>query len=143
MTNLEQVRNFSPLDVAVTDAEVSEAIKYIKNGKAAGPDLIRNEMIKYGHNSLAKPITKMFNLVLNSGYYPDNWSIGRIVSIHKKMILTIQLITEALPFQVLSVNYLPLFSIIDYAIFLKLRTFCVRSRTDFERNIEAVIICLF
>ena len=44
----------------VTDAEVSEAIKYLKNGKAAGPDLIGNEMIKYGHNILIKPITIFF-----------------------------------------------------------------------------------
>ncbi len=38
-------------------------------------------MIKCGQNSLIKPIHKLFNLVLNSGYYPQEC---RIVSLHKK-----------------------------------------------------------
>ncbi len=41
-------------------------------------------MIKCGQDSFIKPIHKLFNLVLNSGYYPQVWSKGRIVSLHQK-----------------------------------------------------------
>ena len=41
-------------------------------------------MIKHGQDSLIRPLLKLFNLVLNSGYYPHEWSKGRIVSLHKK-----------------------------------------------------------
>ena len=41
-------------------------------------------MIKYGQSKLIKPLHKLFNLILNSGYYPQEWCKGRIVSIHKK-----------------------------------------------------------
>lgn len=58
--------------------------RHLINGKGCGFDLIKNEMIKYGQASLIKPLNKTFNLVMNSGYYPEEWSKGRIISIHKK-----------------------------------------------------------
>ena len=126
-TNLEQVRNFSPLDFSVTDVEVSEAIKYLKNGKAAGPDLIRNEMIKYGNIILTKPITKFFNLVMNPVYYPDNWFIGRIVFINKKGDINNPANYRGITISIALVKKLNLFSIIDYVTILKLRPFYVRA----------------
>jgi len=80
----ESEKSFSELDFIITESEVQRTIKHLKNGKSSGYDLIKNEMIKYGHNVLIKPITKLFNLVLNSQYFPQEWSKGRIISIHKK-----------------------------------------------------------
>ena len=41
-------------------------------------------MVKYGINCLLTPLTKLFNMVLNSGHYPSVWAKGRIISLHKK-----------------------------------------------------------
>jgi hypothetical protein len=83
INQLEKIKIFSQLDFSISQKEIRNAIKSLKNGKSAGHDLIKNEMIKYGQDSLIKPLHKIFNLVLNSGYYPHEWSKGRIVSIHK------------------------------------------------------------
>ena len=80
----EKIRLFTPLDFSIKESEVTKAIQSLKNGKAYGEDLIRNEMLKYGQNLLVKPLTKLFNLILCSQYYPSDWCKGRIISIHKK-----------------------------------------------------------
>ena len=41
-------------------------------------------MLKCSQNHLIKPLVKVFNAILSSGHYPKAWSVGRIVSIHKK-----------------------------------------------------------
>jgi hypothetical protein len=84
LREMEKIKSFSDLDFTITESEVRMAIKTLKNGKSSGYDMIKNEMIKYGHNVLTKPLAKLFNLVMNSQYYPQEWSKGRIVSIHKK-----------------------------------------------------------
>ena len=47
-------------------------------------DLIANEMLKGAGQCILDPLTKLFNLILTSGCFPEQWAIGRIVSIHKK-----------------------------------------------------------
>ena len=84
ISELEKVQNFTPLDFIITDTEISKSISKLKNGKAPGFDLIKNEMLKAGAGHLLKSLEKLFNMVLRTGYYPPEWSKGRIVSIHKK-----------------------------------------------------------
>jgi hypothetical protein len=67
----EKIKSFSDLDFTITESEVRMAIKTLKNGKSSGYDMIKNEMVKYGHNVLTKPLAKLFNLVMNSQYYPQ------------------------------------------------------------------------
>ena len=76
----EKIRLFTPLDFSIKEPEVTKAIQSLQNGKAYGEDLIRNEML------LVKPLTKLFNLILCSQYYPSDWCKGRIISIHKKVM---------------------------------------------------------
>ena len=40
-------------------------------------------MIKCSNNVLLSKITKLFNLILDSGHYPETWNHGLIYSIHK------------------------------------------------------------
>ena len=40
-------------------------------------------MRKCSNNALLNEITKLYNLMLNSGYYPETWDHGLIHSIHK------------------------------------------------------------
>ena len=55
----------------------------MKTGKSAGPYLISNEIIKFSGICTCKSITKLFNLILDSGKYPSNWRKSFIILIHK------------------------------------------------------------
>jgi hypothetical protein len=63
--------------------EVQRQIKKLKNGKAAGTDDILNEFLKNSPLKLLSILTKYFNLILDSGVWPTDWSIGLIVPIYK------------------------------------------------------------
>ena len=58
-------------------------IKGLKGGKSGGPDLILNEFIKVGSNTLALTMIKLFNKILNLGRFPKIWNISLLTSIYK------------------------------------------------------------
>ena len=51
--------------------------------KCSGPDLILNEIIKYSSVATCKSLVKLFNLILNSGNYPETWRKSFIILIFK------------------------------------------------------------
>ena len=55
-----------------------------KNWKDGGPDLLINEFIKYGINSLLHYFHVLFNKIFDTGYFPDSWEDGFIIPLHKK-----------------------------------------------------------
>ena len=63
--------------------EIKQEIKRLKTKNAPGIDCISNEMIKCSNNALLSKISKLFNLVFDSGYYPETWNHGLIHSIYK------------------------------------------------------------
>ena len=69
------------LNAEITEDEISKAIKCLKNGKATGLDNIYNEYLKHSVPFLLPLLTKMSNLVFNSGIIPDSWQIGSIIPI--------------------------------------------------------------
>ena len=79
--------NFSPeicnLDVPFTCKEIKDGIKRLKTDKTGGPDLILNEFIKAGSNTLVLTLTKLFNKILNSGQFPKIWNLSLLTSIYK------------------------------------------------------------
>ncbi len=77
-------RVFNELDFAIKLEEVQAGIKKIKVNKAVGLDKISNEMLKHCTTDTLLCITKVFNKILISGTYPQNWGKGYIVNIHKK-----------------------------------------------------------
>ena len=81
---LENDQVFNELDYRVSESEVLSAIKQLKLDKSAGLDCILNEMIKAGQCGLLHPILKLFNLILSTGNYPTEWSLGKIIPLHKK-----------------------------------------------------------
>ena len=72
------------LNADISVEEVILMIKKLKNNKACGKDLIRNEFLKNCPVSLLDIIFKLFNLILKSGLVPTDWSVGLIVPIFKK-----------------------------------------------------------
>ena len=72
------------LNKPITISEVKSIIKQLKNRKSHGDDLVINEMLKFGVNILVPALTKLFNLVLESGIFPCDWNTSFQVPLYKK-----------------------------------------------------------
>jgi Reverse transcriptase (RNA-dependent DNA polymerase) len=68
---------------APTLVEVTRAIRRLKNGKAAGPDGIASELLKFAEEPISKALHKLFITVWSSGRVPAEWKEGIIVSLYK------------------------------------------------------------
>ena len=71
------------LNTRITETEILTCIKLLKNKKAPFSDRIRNEMIRHSIDSMLPVYIKLFNLILESGNFPDTWCVGSITPIHK------------------------------------------------------------
>ena len=71
------------LNVNFTKKEIADVIKKLKNNKACGIDMIRNEFIKNCSKDVIEVITNLFNLILDSGVIPTNWCLGIIIPLYK------------------------------------------------------------
>ena len=75
---------FEELNIPLSYSEVLLAVKQLKNEASAGPDLLLNEFFKNGTSILMTYLHRLFNKIFEIGYFPDKWSEGFIVLIHKK-----------------------------------------------------------
>ena len=71
------------LDKPITLEEKRKALTKLKTGKAAGNDSISNEMIKSSVSIIGPVLQILFNKVLNSGIFPQLWSVGYISPVFK------------------------------------------------------------
>ena len=72
-----------PFKNVISESELHEAVKNLKNNKSCGPDSILNEMIKVGFKRLSTCISKLFNVIINTEVVPNDWARGYIVPLHK------------------------------------------------------------
>ncbi|NRB82033.1 MAG: reverse transcriptase family protein, partial [Saccharospirillaceae bacterium] len=70
------------LDSPITLHEINETISTLKSGKAAGPDMIANEILKNLNHQNQLILTKLYNLCFDNSVYP--WSSSIITPLHKK-----------------------------------------------------------
>ena len=75
---------FNELNFTITDDEILQAVGKLKLKKACGKDLILNEMLKSGITFILPSLNKVFNKVLVSGIFPDNWRSNVLTPLHKK-----------------------------------------------------------
>ena len=69
----------------ITQEEVVDAITHSPNGKAPGPDGIPSEFYKHFKDTLATPMTRMFNdILLIGGCTPVSWYQSKCILIPKK-----------------------------------------------------------
>ena len=83
LKELEDVKCFNELNFRISEKELLNGIKKLKNNKAVGLDGISNEMIKYSQHAMHKCLLKVFNCILCDGFYPSCWGSGYIVPLFK------------------------------------------------------------
>ena len=71
------------INKAFTIDEIIKHIMSLKNNKSPGIDHIINEFIKNFPNELIPVITKLFNIILDSGIIPSDWTTGVIKALYK------------------------------------------------------------
>lgn len=75
---------FDELNLNFTHEEILQSIKQLKLNKSAGPDKLLNEFLIYGKHVLTPILCNLFNKIFESGYFPEDWSEGHIIPLHKK-----------------------------------------------------------
>ena len=66
-----------------TIEEIRKHVKSLKSNKSPGIDLILNEFIKNCPDNLIYVIVLLFNMVLESGIIPTDWTLGIIKVLYK------------------------------------------------------------
>jgi hypothetical protein len=69
--------------IPVTEIEVIDIIKSLKNKDSSGYDGISNNILKYCAKDISKPLTSIFNLSLETGVFPDRFKFAVVQPIHK------------------------------------------------------------
>jgi hypothetical protein len=64
----------------MTSTDIEECLKSIKTKNCEGYDRIISDGTEY----LIKPFTELFNRIYNQRKIPDQWSIAKVIPIHKK-----------------------------------------------------------
>jgi hypothetical protein len=68
---------------SILEAEVSLALKKMKDGKASGPDGVKNENIKLLAEHLLPELTCFLNICLSKGTFPEQWRHSNLKLLYK------------------------------------------------------------
>ncbi|XP_073824763.1 FERM domain containing isoform X3 [Musca autumnalis] len=69
---------------AITNNEVEDALKSLRERKATGPDEIPAEILKMINGDNVDLLTKLFNHIYDTGQYPQDWLKSTFITIPKK-----------------------------------------------------------
>ena len=72
------------LNEPITEEEIIAASKKLKNNKSPGDDNYANEYIKASIKPMIRCYVGLFNKILDTGVYPEAWTVGLIIPIYKK-----------------------------------------------------------
>ena len=75
---------FDELNSPITHSELLKATKSLKRCKSMGSDEVMTKYLIESIDILSSHICDIFNGILDSGVFPDKWSEGIIIPIHKK-----------------------------------------------------------
>lgn len=75
---------FDELGVPISVKEVVDVINGLKCRKSPGKDNLINEYFKHMCDDLSPLLTRMFNVIFDTGIFPHTWCEGVIVPIFKK-----------------------------------------------------------
>lgn len=70
--------------ILISPSEVEDILRSLKIGKASGPDMINNRVLKELANPLAKPLSDLFNHSMSNCVCPDMWKEANVSPLYKK-----------------------------------------------------------
>ncbi|MEW8546047.1 MAG: reverse transcriptase family protein [Candidatus Thiodiazotropha sp.] len=80
----QSFNNFQELlDTDISEHELGSILTNLKKLKAPGWDLIQNEHILYGGNTLRLILLKLYNSIMKLEMVPESWKKGLIIPIYK------------------------------------------------------------
>ncbi len=71
-------------NITILQDDVYKLLKKLDTSKATGPDNIGNTFLKNCASSISGVLTRIFNLSLTLGEFPNSWKIAHITPLHKK-----------------------------------------------------------
>ena len=77
-------QNDSNFNIDFSESRIKSILSALDVNKAQGPDGINRVVLKHCSDSLAYPLSKMFNLVYNAGCILSEWKTSNVVPINKK-----------------------------------------------------------
>ncbi len=77
-------RSHEELDRPITINDVHAAIKSLSRNKASSSDYLINEYFLATSDIIAGHLVDIFNMVYNSGHFPEMWTKGVIIPVYKK-----------------------------------------------------------
>ena len=75
---------YEELDNPITLDEIKIVVNNLKRNKAHGHDNLLNEYFLESFDILGGRLVDIFNAVFDSGIFPESWSKGVFIPIHKK-----------------------------------------------------------
>ena len=82
--NVNEINVDDELNRPFTLREVEIVVEELASGKAPGLDGISNEILKYASVVIVPLLYKLFNVILDTKCFPDEWSDALIVPVYKK-----------------------------------------------------------
>ena len=73
----------------VTEDYVGKIISDLSTKDSYGHDDISTKLLKYISNEICKPLTLVVNQCLQTGIFPDNMKLAKVIPIYKKATLLI------------------------------------------------------
>jgi hypothetical protein len=70
----------------MTSTDIKECLKSIKTKNCEGFDRIPQRVLSDGTAHLIEPFTKLFKKIYNQKAIPQQWSISKVIPIHKKVL---------------------------------------------------------
>ena len=84
LADMERVAGPCPvLDADIGLGEVERALQHMDTNTAPGPDGVYVRLLKGGGRPLAEAARSLFQRILTSGAWPDDWCDGVVVPLHK------------------------------------------------------------
>ena len=77
------IPGFSLNSISITAKEVESVLKALQSGKASGPDVLTNRILKELAQPLSFPLSNIFNASLIKGQVPALWKYANVTPIHK------------------------------------------------------------
>jgi hypothetical protein len=75
---------FHELNTQISADEINLAIKQLSTNKSGRPDLLLNVFFIEGKGTLLPVLHALFNKLFETGHFPDRWSEGYVIPLHKK-----------------------------------------------------------